>query len=148
MKCYESQIQSGKDDNVKLKQLQYLLVKVLPVLRAIYTEQSRELEIEAAIRGMYVCSLVLSSSLFIFSTHGKKPVLFLGVPVTESDVAKCEIHPSVRIYWSVFQSLRTIFASSLCSSSYCLFDHDNDISFFLGKQTFPILFLVCFANRQ
>ena len=68
--------------------------------------------------------------------------------MTESDVAKCEVHPSVRIYWLVFQSSRTIFASSLCSSSHCLFDNnDNDISF-LGKQTFPILFLECFANRQ
>ena len=68
----ESQIQSEKDDNVKLKQLQYLLVKVLPVLRAIYTEQDNELEIETAIRGMYVWSLVLSSSLFLFFDSRKK----------------------------------------------------------------------------
>ncbi|KAG5381435.1 hypothetical protein IGI04_032905 [Brassica rapa subsp. trilocularis] len=90
-------IQSGKDDNVKLKQLQYLLVKVLPVLRAIYTEQSRELEIEAAIR---------------------------GVPVTESDVAKCEIHPSVRIYCDLCSTSIANFLRSCqnqdCSSDICL----------------------------
>ncbi|KAF3506743.1 hypothetical protein F2Q69_00002857 [Brassica cretica] len=43
---------SEKDANVKLKQLQYLLVKALPVLRDIYAEQNRELEVESAIRGM------------------------------------------------------------------------------------------------
>ncbi|KAL0845926.1 hypothetical protein Bca101_019172 [Brassica carinata] len=107
-----------KEADVKLKQLQYLLVKVLPVLRDIYTEQKRELEIETAIR---------------------------GVPVTESDVIKCELHPRVRIYWSVFQSSRSIFASSFCSS-HCFLD--NDISSFLAKQNVSILFLVCFANRQ
>ncbi|KAJ4905535.1 Transcription factor jumonji (jmjC) domain-containing protein [Raphanus sativus] len=41
---------SEKDANVTLKQLQYLLVKALPVLRDIYAEQNRELEVESAIR--------------------------------------------------------------------------------------------------
>ncbi|KAH0908207.1 hypothetical protein HID58_031528 [Brassica napus] len=90
-------IQSGKDDNVKLKQLQYLLAKVLPVLRDIYTEQKRELEIETAIR---------------------------GVPVTESDVIKCEIHPSVRIYCDLCSTSIANFLRSCqnqdCSSDICL----------------------------
>ena len=60
---YESQQPSEKDANVKLKQLQYLLVKALPVLRDIYAEQNRELEVESAIRGMF-SSLVLSSHFF------------------------------------------------------------------------------------
>ncbi|CAF1715107.1 lysine-specific demethylase JMJ25 [Brassica napus] len=90
-------IRSEKDENVKLKQLQYLLLKVLPVLRAIYAEQSRELEIETAIR---------------------------GVPVTESDVAKCEVHPSVRIYCDLCSTSIANFLRSCqnpnCSSDICL----------------------------
>ncbi|CAF2125775.1 unnamed protein product, partial [Brassica napus] len=43
---------SDKDENVKLKQLQYLLLKVLPVLRDICAEQNRELEVETAVRGI------------------------------------------------------------------------------------------------
>ncbi|KAG2297632.1 hypothetical protein Bca52824_044301 [Brassica carinata] len=62
---------SEKDASVKLKQLQYLLVKALPVLRDIYAEQIRELEVETAIRGMFS---PLISSLFLFATH--KPNLF------------------------------------------------------------------------
>ncbi|KAG2268923.1 hypothetical protein Bca52824_063478 [Brassica carinata] len=67
----ESQQPSEKDASVNLKQLQYLLVKALPVLRDIYTEQNRELEVEAAVRGL---------------------------PVTESDITWFELHPSERIY--------------------------------------------------
>ncbi|CAN6817553.1 unnamed protein product [Brassica oleracea] len=63
---------SEKDASVKLKQLQYLLVKALPVLRDIYAEQIRELEVETAIRGMFS---PLISSLFLFATH--KPNLDL-----------------------------------------------------------------------
>ncbi|KAL0712274.1 hypothetical protein Bca4012_019252 [Brassica carinata] len=62
---------SEKDANVKLKQLQYLLVKALPVLRDIYTEQKRELEVEAAFR---------------------------GVPVTESDITRWKLGIDERIY--------------------------------------------------
>lgn len=110
-----------KDESVKLKQFQYLLVKVLPVLRDIYTEQKRELEIETSIK---------------------------GVPVTESDVIRCELHPSERIYWSVFQSLRTIFASSFFLFLFYLFDI---IMIFLPSwenQNVSILFLVCFNALQ
>ncbi|CAN6852939.1 unnamed protein product [Brassica oleracea] len=90
-------IRSEKDENVKLKQLQYLLVKVLPVLRDIYAEQNNELEIETAVR---------------------------GVPVTESDVAKCEVHPSVRIYCDLCSTSIANFLRSCqnpnCSSDICL----------------------------
>ena len=66
---YESQQPSEKDANVKLKQLQYLLVKALPVLRDIYTEQNRELEVEAAVRGMvFTCEM---SSHFCFVCHSR-----------------------------------------------------------------------------
>ncbi|KAG2331124.1 hypothetical protein Bca52824_002304 [Brassica carinata] len=86
-----------KEADVKLKQLQYLLVKVLPVLRDIYTEQKRELEIETAIR---------------------------GVPVTESDVIKCELHPRVRIYCDLCGTSIANFLRSCqnqdCSSDICL----------------------------
>ena len=61
---YESQQPSEKDANVKLKQLQYLLAKALPVLRDIYAEQIRELEVESAIRGMGLHLFVLSSHFF------------------------------------------------------------------------------------
>ncbi|KAJ4905548.1 Transcription factor jumonji (jmjC) domain-containing protein [Raphanus sativus] len=60
---------SEKDANVKLKQ--YLLVKALPVLRDIYAEQNRELEVEAAVR---------------------------GVPVTESDITRWKLDIDERIY--------------------------------------------------
>ncbi|CAN6809188.1 unnamed protein product, partial [Brassica oleracea] len=60
--CLRQPLPSEKDASVKLKQLQYLLVKALPVLRDIYAEQIRELEVETAIR---------------------------GVPVTESDITRC-----------------------------------------------------------
>lgn len=73
----ESQPRSEKDTNVKFKQLQYLLFKVLPILKDIFMEQNCELEIETTIRGMCsLSSLVLSSRflLFLFSTH--KAVLF------------------------------------------------------------------------
>ncbi|KAF3584085.1 hypothetical protein F2Q69_00027227 [Brassica cretica] len=72
----ESQQPSEKDTSVNLKQLQYLLVKALPVLRDIYTEQNRELEVEAAVRGL---------------------------PVTESDISWSELHPSERIYWFLYR---------------------------------------------
>ncbi|KAG5405230.1 hypothetical protein IGI04_011349 [Brassica rapa subsp. trilocularis] len=61
---------SDKDENVKLKQLQYLLLKVLPVLRDICAEQNRELEVETAVR---------------------------GVPVTESDITRCDASINERI---------------------------------------------------
>ncbi|KAJ4876682.1 Transcription factor jumonji (jmjC) domain-containing protein [Raphanus sativus] len=86
-----------KDESVKLKQLQYLLVKVLPVLRDIYTEQKHELEIETAIK---------------------------GVPVTESDVIRCELHPSERIYCDLCRTSIANFVRSCqnpdCSSDICL----------------------------
>ncbi|CAH8335123.1 unnamed protein product [Eruca vesicaria subsp. sativa] len=89
--------QSEKDESVKLKQLQYLLVKVLPVLKDIYKEQKRELEIETAIK---------------------------GVTVTESDVVQCEIHPSVRIYCDLCSTSIANFLRSCqnpdCSSDICL----------------------------
>lgn len=94
---------------------------------------------------MFTCP-VLSCLLCFYFLLNEKSVLFLGVPVTESDVIRFELDPSERIYWSVFESLRSIFASSFFCSSYCLFD--NDISSFLAKQNVSILFLVCFANRQ
>lgn len=52
----------GKEinDSVKLERLQYLLYKVLPVLRHIYIEQSSELEIEAKIRGGYCLIFTIS----------------------------------------------------------------------------------------
>lgn len=73
----DSQPRSEKETNVKFKQLQYLLVKVLPILKDIYMEQNRELEIEATIRGGGSLSSLVPSSyffLFLFSTH--EPVLF------------------------------------------------------------------------
>lgn len=76
MKCYESQIQSGKDDNVKLKQLQYLLLKVLPVLRDICAEQNRELEVETAVRGMFSSLFVLSSHFFFVSVFHSRNLFF------------------------------------------------------------------------
>nr|VDC92066.1 unnamed protein product [Brassica oleracea] len=88
---------SEKDANVKLKQLQYLLVKALPVLRDIYAEQNRELEVESAIR---------------------------GVPVTESDITRSELHPSERIYCDLCStSIANFHRSCLnpdCSSDICL----------------------------
>ncbi|KAL0787136.1 hypothetical protein Bca101_003382 [Brassica carinata] len=52
---------SEKDASVKLKQLQYLLVKALPVLRDIYAEQIRELEVETAIRDSDLCSTSIAN---------------------------------------------------------------------------------------
>ncbi|KAF3565504.1 hypothetical protein DY000_02019863 [Brassica cretica] len=54
---------SEKDASVKLKQLQYLLVKALPVLRDIYAEQNREPEVETAIRGVPVTESDITSDL-------------------------------------------------------------------------------------
>ncbi|KFK30675.1 hypothetical protein AALP_AA6G013500 [Arabis alpina] len=89
--------QSEKDANVKFKQLQYLLVKVLPVLRDIYSEQNRELEIETTIR---------------------------GVPVTESDITRCKLDPSERIYCDLCStSIANFFRSCPnpdCSCDICL----------------------------
>ncbi|CAH2069278.1 unnamed protein product [Thlaspi arvense] len=88
---------SEKDSNVKLKQLQYLLVKVLPVLRDIYTEQNRELEVETTIR---------------------------GVPVTESNISWCKLHPSERIYCDLCSTSIANFHRNCpnpdCSCDICL----------------------------
>uniref|UniRef100_M4C9Q5 RING-type domain-containing protein n=1 Tax=Brassica campestris TaxID=3711 RepID=M4C9Q5_BRACM len=70
--CLRVKRPSDKDENVKLKQLQYLLLKVLPVLRDICAEQNRELEVETAVR---------------------------GVPVTESDITSCDASINERICW-------------------------------------------------
>ncbi|XP_024010511.1 lysine-specific demethylase JMJ25 isoform X3 [Eutrema salsugineum] len=90
-------LQSKKDANVKLKQLQYLLVKVLPVLRDIYAEQNRELEVETTIR---------------------------GVPVTESDITWCKLDPSERIYCDLCSTSIANFYRSCpnpdCSCDICL----------------------------
>ncbi|KAF8107139.1 hypothetical protein N665_0126s0057 [Sinapis alba] len=87
-------ILSEKNENVKLKQLQYLLVKVLPVLRDIYREQKRELEIETSIT---------------------------GVPVTESDVIRFELDPSERIYCDLCSTSIANFLRS-CQNPDCLSD--------------------------
>ncbi|KAJ4905537.1 Transcription factor jumonji (jmjC) domain-containing protein [Raphanus sativus] len=88
---------SEKDASVKLKQLQYLLVKALPVLKDVYAEQNRELEVEAAVR---------------------------GIPVTESDITWSELHPSERIYCDLCRtSIANFHRSCLnpdCSSDICL----------------------------
>ncbi|KAL0712451.1 hypothetical protein Bca4012_019429 [Brassica carinata] len=90
-------IPSEKDESVKLKQLQYLLVKVLPVLRDMYTEQKRELEIETSIT---------------------------GVRVTESDIIKCELDPNERILCDLCRTFITNFHRSCqdpdCSCHICL----------------------------
>lgn len=92
----ESQQPSEKDVSVKLKQLQYLLVKALPVLRDVYAEQNRELEVEAAVRGMF-SSLVFA--LLCLPLTDLTCLILLGIPVTESDITWSELHPSERIYW-------------------------------------------------
>jgi len=88
---------SEKDTDVKLKQLQYLLVKVLPVLKDIYTEQNRELEIESTIRG-----------------H----------PVTEANIKRCKLDPSERIYCDLCRTSIANFHRSCpnknCSVDICL----------------------------
>ncbi|KAG2331171.1 hypothetical protein Bca52824_002351 [Brassica carinata] len=86
---------SEKDANVKLKQLQYLLVNVLPLLRDVCAEQNRELEIETAIR---------------------------GVPVTESDITRCGVDLSERICCDVCRSSISNFHRSYpkCSCDVCL----------------------------
>ncbi|ESQ37770.1 hypothetical protein EUTSA_v10029199mg, partial [Eutrema salsugineum] len=87
-------IHSEKDANVKLKQLQYLLVKVLPVLRDIYAEENHELEAESTIR---------------------------GVPVTESNITCCKLDLSERIYCDICSTSIANFHRS-CSNADCSCD--------------------------
>ncbi|XP_020876521.1 lysine-specific demethylase JMJ25 isoform X2 [Arabidopsis lyrata subsp. lyrata] len=88
---------SEKETNVMFKQLQYLLVKVLPILKDIYMEQNRELEIEATIRGL---------------------------PVTEADINRCKLDPSERIYCDLCRTSIANFYRSCpnpdCSVDICL----------------------------
>ncbi|KAG7553398.1 JmjC domain [Arabidopsis thaliana x Arabidopsis arenosa] len=88
---------SEKETNVKFKQLQYLLVKVLPILKDIYVEQNRELEIEATIRGL---------------------------PVTEANINRCKLDPSERIYCDLCRTSIANFHRSCpnpdCSVDICL----------------------------
>lgn len=46
------------DDSVKLQRLQYLLFKILPVLRHIHQEQKSEVEMEAKLRGNISCYMI------------------------------------------------------------------------------------------
>ncbi|VVB06883.1 unnamed protein product [Arabis nemorensis] len=96
-------LRSEKDANVKFKQFQYLLVKVLPVLREICTEQNRELEIETTTRG--TCFII-------------------GVRVKESDITRCKLNPSERIYCDLCRaSIANFHRSCLnpdCSCDICL----------------------------
>ncbi|CAN8237695.1 unnamed protein product [Cochlearia groenlandica] len=89
--------QGERDKNVKFKQLQYLLFKVLPVLKDIYAEQNRELEFETTIR---------------------------GVPVTETDMTRCKLDPSERIFCDLCRtSIANFFRSCpnpACSCDICL----------------------------
>ncbi|CAN8308833.1 unnamed protein product [Cochlearia groenlandica] len=88
---------SEKDANVKLEQLQYMLVKVLPVLKDVYAEQNRELEIETTIR---------------------------GVPVTESDIVRCKLGPNERISYDLCNTYISNFHRSCpnpdCACGICL----------------------------
>ncbi|KAJ4905536.1 Transcription factor jumonji (jmjC) domain-containing protein [Raphanus sativus] len=86
---------SEKDANVKLKQLQYLLVKLLPLLRDVSIEQNRELEIESAIR---------------------------GVPVTESDITRSGAGINERIFCDLCRTSISNFHRSCpkCSCDVCL----------------------------
>ncbi|CAH8358259.1 unnamed protein product [Eruca vesicaria subsp. sativa] len=86
---------SEKEENVKLKRLQYLLVKVLPFLRGIYAEQNHELETESSIR---------------------------GVPVTESDITSCEVSVNERICCDLCRTSISNFHRSCpkCSCDVCL----------------------------
>lgn len=74
--------------------MQYLLVKALPVLRDIYAEQNRELEVESAIRGNGF-SLVFALLSFSHLTS----FILLGIPVTESDITRWKLDIDERIYW-------------------------------------------------
>ncbi|CAH8335156.1 unnamed protein product [Eruca vesicaria subsp. sativa] len=90
--------QSEKEESVKLKQLQYLLVKVLPVLRDIFAQQKRELEFETSV--------------------------VRGVPVTESDITRCEVGNNERILCDLCRTFITNFHRSCqdpdCSCHICL----------------------------
>uniref|UniRef100_A0A1J3DT63 Lysine-specific demethylase JMJ25 n=1 Tax=Noccaea caerulescens TaxID=107243 RepID=A0A1J3DT63_NOCCA len=88
------QLRSEKEESVKLKQLQYLLVKVLPALREIFREQKHEVEIETQVRGF---------------------------PVTESDVTWCKLDPNERIYCDLCRTSIANFVRS-CPNPDCLWD--------------------------
>ncbi|CAE6143021.1 unnamed protein product [Arabidopsis arenosa] len=89
---------SEKETNVKFKQLQYLLVKVLPILKDIYMEQNRELEIEATIRGL---------------------------PVTEANINRCKLDPSERIYCSLRYQIG-LFCGKLLSKDGMVGSHKEE----------------------
>ncbi|XP_010466797.1 PREDICTED: lysine-specific demethylase JMJ25-like [Camelina sativa] len=88
---------SERDAEVKFKQLQYLLVKLLPVLKDIYAEQNRELEIETTVK---------------------------GISVTESDITRCKLYPSDRIFCDLCRTSIANFHRSCpnpdCSCDVCL----------------------------
>ncbi|KAL1198091.1 Lysine-specific demethylase JMJ27 [Cardamine amara subsp. amara] len=85
---------SERDMNVKLRQLQYLLVKVLPVIRDMFAEQNRELEIETTIR---------------------------GVPVTESDITRCKLDSSERMFCDLCRTSIANFNRS-CPNPDCAYE--------------------------
>ncbi|PON36482.1 WRC domain containing protein [Parasponia andersonii] len=84
------------DADVKLKRLQYLLYKALPVLRHIYAEQSSEVEIEAKIKGS-------------------------GVQMTENDVERIKLDKSERLYCDNCSTSIVGFFRS-CTNPSCSYD--------------------------